>query len=144
MNRVLGFYHSLVPVAVEHVSQGGIFNLCATWTFCIYADQINLTSDQVFLSSDRSFVYGHAIAEGLVTSDNLWVRWRQVSQLYQVVTSGLTVLFLSRVKCKAVLMIIFAHMCEKERRKAMVGVVQPHKINVVLMSFHFSEWVLIK
>ena len=24
-----------------------------------------------------------------------------------------------------------AHMCEKERRKAMVGVVQPHKINVV-------------
>ena len=32
-------------------------------------------------------------------------------------------------------------MCEKERRKAMVGVVQPHKINVVLMTFHFSEWV---
>ena len=32
-------------------------------------------------------------------------------------------------------------MGEKERREAMVGVVQPHKINVVLMSFHFSVWV---
>ena len=93
MNRDLGFYHSLVPVAVEHVSKGRIFNLCATWTFCIYADQINLISDQVFLSSDRSFVYGLAIGEGLVTSDKLWVRWRQVNQLYQVVTSGLTILF---------------------------------------------------
>ena len=86
------------------LAKGG-FSIGATWTFCIYADQINLTSDQVFLSSDRSFVYDLAIAEGLGTSDNLWVRWRQVSQLYQVVTSGLTVLFLSRVKYKAVLIL---------------------------------------
>ena len=42
------------------------------------------------------------MAEGLVTSDKLWVRWRQVSQLYQLVTSGVTVLFLPGVKCKAV------------------------------------------
>ena len=104
INGDLGYYQSLAPVAVENVSNGRIFDLYATWTFCIYADQINLTS--VFLSSGRSFVYGLAIAEGLVTSDKMLVRWRQVSQLYQVVTSGLTVLFLSRVKCKAVSMII--------------------------------------
>ena len=82
MKRDLGFYHSLVPVAVEHVSKGRIFNLFAAWTFCIYADRINLTSDQVFLSTDRSFVYGLASALGLVKSDKMLVRWRQVSQLY--------------------------------------------------------------
>ena len=139
MNRVLGFYHSLVPVAVEHVGQGGIFDLCATWTFCIYADQINLTSDQVFLSSDRSFVYGHAIAEGLVTSDKMLVRWRQVSQLYQVVTSGLTVLFLSRVKCKAVL--ISPHVRKgKAKSYGWCSLIK----SMLLMSLHFSVWVLIR
>ena len=70
-------------------------------------------------------VCGLAIAEGLVTSDKMCVRWRQVSQLYQVVTSGITVLSCQEMQSS------FDKPTRAKRKGEKLWLVQPHKINVV-------------